>query len=790
MRLQRRHWIVLLVGLLAFAFEAMGRPAEGTSHWPASISGATGFQDLGKAITNDPGFPAKGTDVEKARFVFSKLPEIAKKYDLEAGSGMPLSQAVIGLGRFGSDPEDAGSLKGCTGWGNCGEWSYAFSEVLGGAGVQSRVAYGDKSGGTGASLAHGGTDTMVIIEERTPDGAISRRVFDPFRAAFHGEDAKPTAGTVAVWTDRPLTDKDKLPRDADRTSWQSDPRIKKPFIKDATSESPLPPHEPIDVQTQRLRDRRDAARNKAEEERKRKEEEERKRKEEEDKRKAEETARRKAALQGALKQAEALVAAARAAAGRAQAALAAVTSASASGGAATSTANAAQGAAQQARGAVDAARSACARVVGEGVIDAARARAEAAAGEVGSRYQEAVDLAKEACQAAGQAQKASNPDARRILATKTEALAARAQSRAASAQASAGRARTEAGQAAQHHANRQAAREANAAAKAAIAAARGQISAAEGALQSQEATVGAAQGQLGAARTAGDEVERNKAAARGVLGPFLSEPEAQMMLPVINGVVAPSIEGADQPIQQALSAIQQGRAAVMTAREQLAGWEGGLGACEALAPTDGLVQAAQAAASTAELFLSKISAAAGQASQCAGLAGGGSPGSPADVKGATEAGGQFHGQTPGGQTSGPTSGAAGGGQPIEQPGTGGEPPTGGTGGPGGPGVGQWITCYSEKTKQSYLMPYGSSCPPPHLPPPAVGSSPHDPRTPWQELVPEKGGGGGGHGGDKGGGHSKPSKGGTTGGSGPTSPPTCPPGCHIKPGTNKCHCGGS
>lgn len=226
-----RCWIVLLVGLLAFAFESMGRPAEGTSHWPASISGSAGFQDLGKAITKDPGFPAKGTDVEKARFVFSKLPEIAKKYDLEAGSGMPLSQAVIGLGRFGSDPEDTGSLKGCTGWGNCGEWSYAFSEVLGGAGVQSKVAYGDKSGGTGASLAHGGTDTMVIVEERTPDGAISRRVFDPFRAAFHGEDARPTAGTVAVWTDRPLTDNDKLPRDVGQTSWQSDPLIKKPFIK-------------------------------------------------------------------------------------------------------------------------------------------------------------------------------------------------------------------------------------------------------------------------------------------------------------------------------------------------------------------------------------------------------------------------------------------------------------------------------------------------------------------------------------------------------------------------------
>jgi RHS repeat-associated protein len=184
---------------------------------------------------------------------------------------------------------------------------------------------------------------------------------------------------------------------------------------------------------------------------------------------------------------------------------------------------------------------------------------------------------------------------------------------------------------------------------------------------------------------------------------------------------------------------------------------------------------------------------------------------PPDIKGATEAGTEFQGKTPGGKSPGPTSGAAGGGQPIEQPGlklpAGTEPPTAGTGGPGGPGAGQWITCYSEKTKQSYPMPYGSSCPPPHLPPPTFGGSPHDPRIPWQGLAPPPGGGGG-HGG--GGGPKAPTGGGAGSGSKPpmdqtppTKPkPTCGPAtvCTCAGGATghipcdkakgKCHCGGN
>lgn len=773
MRPRSQLFISALVGVLIVSPGAMARFAEGTSHWPGSISGQTAFQDLGRAITKDPGFPSKGSEVEKARFVFSRLPEIAKQYGLDAGSGGKLSDSVIGLSRWwGSDPEGADSLKGCTGWGNCGEWSYAFQEILGGAGVTSKVVYADEKGGTGHSDKFTGTDTTVIVEARTPDGAISRRVFDPFRAAYHGSGSQPTAGSVAEWGDRPLTQNDKLPTDAGRQTWQ-DMIGGKPFIKDATSQAELPPHQPIDVQERKLRERRNAG----EEERKRKEEEDKRKAEEEQRRKAEEEARRKAASQAALKQAEALIAAARAAVGRTQAAIGAAKGAAAAGNAATGVASAAQGAIQQAKGAVDAARSACAKVVSEGVIDAARARAESAAGDVGALYQEAVDLVGQTCQAAGQVQKASNADARRILTTKAEALAARAQSRAASAQAALARARAEAAQAARQSTDRQAARERVEAARAAIVAAQGQVSAADGAMNAHEATVTSAQGQLDAARAAAEQVEQHKNAALGVLAPFMSEHEAQMMIPVINGVVAPSAEGGDQPLQTALTSIQQARAAVATSLKQLAAWEGSFATCDALALTDGIAQAAVAAASAAELFLPRVQAAAAQAAGCAG---GAPPGGTPDTQGATQAGTQFQEQTPGGKPPGATSGATGGGQPVEQPGQ--KPPSGSAGegtaagsGPTQP-QGQGVWCYYDKTQESYWLPMGP-CPPPWVKPPAGAGSPGGGgppvRVPWQGLTPPHGP------------------------SGPETPPPgkggggpCPPGCHIKPGTNKCHCGGN
>ncbi len=230
---------VLAASAAVFA-TAVSRATPAYSDWPVSIDSDTGFADLGNAIKREPGFPAHGSDVEKARYIHSRMGDVARKYGLKAGSGGLVSNVVIGLSRVGlnPDPENADGLKGSFGWGNCGEWSYAFSEILGGADVACRVIFADSARGTGHSAGFGGTDTTVIVEERSRDGKISRRVFDPFRAAFHSATYVPTDGTLKDWGDRPLTDADKWQGESG-DSWQT--MIgSKPFIKDATNESELP----------------------------------------------------------------------------------------------------------------------------------------------------------------------------------------------------------------------------------------------------------------------------------------------------------------------------------------------------------------------------------------------------------------------------------------------------------------------------------------------------------------------------------------------------------------------
>ena len=198
---------------------------------------------------------------------------------------------------------------------------------------------------------------MVIVEERTADGAISRRT--SFQGGFPQPSSRPNSGTVAAWGDR-LTDNDMLPRDAGNDGWQSDPRINKPFIKDH-NQNLLPPHDRSPCRSKGLEVNREAAeRKKAEEEAKRKAEEQ-KRKEEEAKRKAEEEAKRKAALAAALKQANELIAAARWPQVGCRPPSRVVQGAVTAGSNASSAAGVAEGAAQRARGAVGTARSACAQ---------------------------------------------------------------------------------------------------------------------------------------------------------------------------------------------------------------------------------------------------------------------------------------------------------------------------------------------------------------------------------------------------------------------------------------------
>lgn len=134
------------------------------------------------------------------------------------------------------------------------------------------------------------------------------------------------------------------------------------------------------------------------------------------------------------------------------------------------------------------------------------------------------------------------------------------------------------------------------------------------------------------------------------------------------------------------------------------------------------------------------------------------PEQPPDVKGASEQ--PFGGGIP---PSTPTSGVTGGGDtPIPIPGqqtgqTGAGVPGTATGQPL-PQQGYW--CYSKATQEWYSIPYGP-CPPSDMKP---SGDPSSVRVPWQGLTPP------------------PDTVAPTGGG-------CPPGCHIKPATGKCHCGG-
>ena len=135
---------------------------------------------------------------------------------------------------------------------------------------------------------------------------------------------------------------------------------------------------------------------------------------------------------------------------------------------------------------------------------------------------------------------------------------------------------------------------------------------------------------------------------------------------------------------------------------------------------------------------------------------------PPFISDAIQPGQGFQGGSPWGSDHEPPTGPTEPGQPQppDYAGPGADKPSGPGGTQaGGQGVPPGYWCYSEKTKEWYMVSYGP-CPPPHMKP-SGGSSV---RVPWQGLVPPTGTVG-------------------TGGQ-------CPPGCHIKPGTNECHCGGN
>jgi hypothetical protein len=211
------------------------------AHWPANINVVGGFRLLGEALRSDPGFPASGSDVEKARYVGSRLPEIATRYGLYPGSGSLLDQVLVGVSRglalFYDDRDNTSMLNGLLGKGNCAEWSYALNEMLLGAGLPDTVVcYGDSSPNPGYSLGFTGTDTMLVVFERA-EGRYSRRVFDAFRAAYHGPNRRPDAASAAEWMDLPLAPCDRWRDEAGKPSWLE--KVGKGYVKEASAQTVL-----------------------------------------------------------------------------------------------------------------------------------------------------------------------------------------------------------------------------------------------------------------------------------------------------------------------------------------------------------------------------------------------------------------------------------------------------------------------------------------------------------------------------------------------------------------------
>jgi PDZ domain len=98
------------------------------------------------------------------------------------------------------------------------------------------VVFADASCEPGVSWGFGSNDTTVIVEERSKDGGISRRVFDVFQAAYKSPTGIPTAATLREWGDLPLTDEDRW--QGERVSWLSD-GVDKPCVKDGVTETRL-----------------------------------------------------------------------------------------------------------------------------------------------------------------------------------------------------------------------------------------------------------------------------------------------------------------------------------------------------------------------------------------------------------------------------------------------------------------------------------------------------------------------------------------------------------------------
>jgi hypothetical protein len=242
------QYVIVLVSFSALICLCSQLPAHSVNnveHWPSGLAQREhSFNKIGAAIAREPGFPLNGTDAQKGQYLFSRWPDVVEHYGLTAGTGSRPSDITVGTLRLfdGVDVDGNASLKSALGRGNCAEFTYAFQDVLKGAGVESHAMFADNDANQGISDDFTGTDTALYIEDKRSDGTVVRRVFDAFRLTYeHQQMGESYADAVKQFGDAPMTDADVLPRDAKgRGTWLGD--MTKKFVKDALTQSVLPPN--------------------------------------------------------------------------------------------------------------------------------------------------------------------------------------------------------------------------------------------------------------------------------------------------------------------------------------------------------------------------------------------------------------------------------------------------------------------------------------------------------------------------------------------------------------------
>lgn len=326
------------------------------------------------------------------------------------------------------------------------------------------------------------------------------------------------------------------------------------------------------------------------------------------------------ARQEAMTKARGMEGAIRAAVAEAQAAIEAVKAAEAAANGAKSAADGLKGGPEQLRGDVAAAKEACQKVVSAEVVEATKARAAAAAANVGDISSRASKFAEKACEVARRVHQVSDIEIKRNLVSEAQALANYAASLAEPAANALAQAEKEARLASQQNANREAARRKGEAVQSAISSFEQRLNGVEEKINSAQSAIDKVP-KLDKAKKSAKDAKRAKDNALRILSHYQAFPDVKALMGQISAIKLPSVEGLDGKKKAASQSVDDARTAVSDVRRKLASWKEELSACTGMVSTDALAQEAQDAAEAAGLYLSSIQSAVKRANACASLEG-------------------------------------------------------------------------------------------------------------------------------------------------------------------------